>query len=128
MTPSEPSGFAMPSIVVTCDPSQAAAKIVQALTLSPSTWTTQAPHWLVSQPTCVPVSPSPSRRNWTSSVRPSISPETCLPFTLIETVGIPSPFVEFDAGRLAEQAAPQTLLLLRIVLRSLRLALDRLRG
>jgi hypothetical protein len=31
----------------------------------------QAPHWLVSQPTCVPVSPKFSRRKYTSKVRGS---------------------------------------------------------
>ena len=44
----------------------------------PSTMTVQAPHWLVSQPTCVPVRPSCSRRKCTSSVRGSTSPVTLL--------------------------------------------------
>jgi len=39
----------------------------------PSIRTVQAPHWLVSQPTWVPVSPSSSRRKWTSSIRGSTS-------------------------------------------------------
>ena len=34
---------------------QVAASTVQDLVARPSRWTTQAPHWLVSQPTCVPV-------------------------------------------------------------------------
>ena len=37
----------------------------------------QAPHWLVSQPMCVPVRPSVSRRKWTSSSRGSTS--ACAP-------------------------------------------------
>ena len=37
-------------------PSTATASTVQLFTEPPSTSTTQAPHWLVSQPTCVPVS------------------------------------------------------------------------
>ena len=39
----------------------------------PSTWTVQAPHWLVSQPTWVPVRPRSSRSSWTSSRRGSTS-------------------------------------------------------
>src|SRR5690606_8933788 len=79
---------ASPSIVVTCAPSQAIASVVQLFTALPSIWTTQAPHWLVSQPTCVPVSRRFSRRNCTSNVRPSTSPETDLPFTVSVTLGI----------------------------------------
>ena len=60
--------------------------MVQAFIDRPSTCTTQAPHWLVSQPTWVPVRPRFSRRNWTSNVRGSISLETALPLTVIETV------------------------------------------
>ena len=44
----------MPSIVVTVAPSAWTASIVQLFTALPSTWTVQAPHWLVSQPTWVP--------------------------------------------------------------------------
>ena len=36
--------------------------------------TVQAPHWLVSHPTCAPVRFSCSRRKWTRSVRGSTSP------------------------------------------------------
>src|SRR3546814_8103612 len=60
-------------MVVTVAPWAWAASMVQDLTLRPSTWTTQAPHWLVSQPTWVPVMPRMSRRSWTRSVRGSIS-------------------------------------------------------
>src|SRR5262249_8703651 len=49
------------------------------------TCTTQAPHWDVSQPTCVPVSRRFSRRNCTRSVRGSTSPVTALPFTVSAT-------------------------------------------
>ena len=49
-----PSGV-IPSIVVTLLPSAWTASIVQDFTAWPSTWTVQAPHWLVSQPTWVPV-------------------------------------------------------------------------
>ena len=48
---------ARPSMVVTLAPSAWTASMVQDFTDLPSTWTTQAPHWLVSQPTCVPVRP-----------------------------------------------------------------------
>ncbi len=47
--------FAKPSIVVILEPFKSAAKAVQLLIDLPSTWTTHAPHWLVSQPMCVPV-------------------------------------------------------------------------
>src|SRR5262245_37555504 len=83
---SAPSG-ARPSIVVTSLPSAWSASRVQLFTACPSTSTVQAPHWLVSQPTCAPVSPSPSRRAWTSSVRPSTSSERCSPFTVSWTSG-----------------------------------------
>ena len=72
---------ASPSIVVTSAPSAWSASTVQLFTARPSTRTVQAPHWLVSQPTCVPVSPSPSRSAWTSSVRPSTSSERGSPLT-----------------------------------------------
>ena len=42
-------------MVVTSEPSAWTAKIVHDLALRPSMSTVQAPHWLVSQPTCVPV-------------------------------------------------------------------------
>src|SRR5262249_43663196 len=72
----------------------------------PSTWTTQAPHWEVSQPTCVPVRRRFSRRYCTKSVRVSTSAVTGLPFTVIETVGMvlppqncgPKPFFLTRAG------------------------------
>src|SRR5690349_11413242 len=73
-------------MVSTERPSACTANKVHALTASPSTWTTQAPHWLVSQPTCVPVRPSCSRSNCTSNVRPSTVAETGLPFTVRLTV------------------------------------------
>ena len=54
-TESEPSGLAMPSMVRTSAPSTSRAKTLQDFTDAPSRWTTQAPHWAVSQPTWVPV-------------------------------------------------------------------------
>src|SRR3954466_4979610 len=69
-------------------PSASQANIVQAFTALPSRCTTQAPHWDVSHPTCVPVSRRPSRRYWTSNVRGSASAVTALPFTVIETFAI----------------------------------------
>src|SRR6516225_4796503 len=80
------SPSATASIVSTERPSACSASKVQDLTASPSTWTTQAPHWLVSQPTCVPVRPSCSRNNCTKRVRPSTVAETGLPFTVRVTV------------------------------------------
>src|SRR5258706_8984207 len=66
-------------------PAQETASVVQDFTARPSTCTTHAPHWLVSQPTCVPVSRRCSRRNWDSSVRGSMSAEALVPFTLMVT-------------------------------------------
>jgi hypothetical protein len=60
--------------------------MVQDLTDLPFIITVQAPHWLVSQPMCVPVSPSPSRMWWTSRVRGSTSLSRATPFTVIETL------------------------------------------
>src|ERR1700688_3215234 len=72
----------MPSMVVTLEPAAWPASTVQDLTALPSIWTTQAPHWLVSQPTWAPVRVRFSRRRWTRSVRSSTSTETALPFTV----------------------------------------------
>src|SRR5262249_15172324 len=73
------------SMVVTLAPSICQTKTVQAFTALPSTCTTQAPHWEVSQPTWVPVSRRFSRRNCTRRVRGSTSPVTALPFTVSAT-------------------------------------------
>src|SRR6516225_79613 len=82
---SGPLGSASPSMVVTLAPSICQTKTVQAFTALPSTCTTQAPHWDVSQPTWVPVNRRFSRRNCTRSVRGSTSPVTALPFTVSAT-------------------------------------------
>src|SRR5207302_1950081 len=82
---SGPFASARPSIVSTSAPSTCQAKTVQDFTALPSTWTTQAPHCEVSQPTWVPVSRRCSRRNCTRRVRGSTSPVTALPFTVIAT-------------------------------------------
>ena len=50
-----------PSTVVTVAPSAWAASIVHDLTALPSMSTVQAPQSVLSQPTCVPVSPTTSR-------------------------------------------------------------------
>jgi hypothetical protein len=60
-------------MVVTSDPSACTASIVHDFTDSPSTSTVHAPHDDVSHPTFVPVSPTTSRRYWTSSSRGSTS-------------------------------------------------------
>ena len=66
------------------------AKMVHDLALRPSTSTVQAPHWLVSQPTCVPVRLSCSRRKCTRSRRGSTCALRTLPLTVIETCVIGS--------------------------------------
>ena len=48
----------------------------------------QAPHWLVSQPTWVPVSPRFSRTNSTSSVFGCTSPDTGLPLTVVVSLTV----------------------------------------
>src|SRR5215813_7571415 len=45
----------------------------------------QAPHWLVSQPTWVPVRPASSRMKWTSSKRGSTSCEWLVPLMVTVT-------------------------------------------
>src|SRR5215210_170126 len=72
----------MPSIVVTSPPSAWTVRTVQLFTASPSRCTVHAPQLEVSQPTCVPVRPSESRRKWTSSWRGSTSPAWSWPFTV----------------------------------------------
>src|SRR3954447_624188 len=74
-----------PSTVRTSWPPAIAASTVQVFTGSPSSQATQVPQLLVSQPQCVPVSPSSSRRKCTRSRRPSISRVTGSPLTVIET-------------------------------------------
>ena len=87
---SAPSPAAMPSIVVTLDPSACAASIVQLLTALPSTWTVHAPHWLVSHPTCVPVRPSSSLITWTRSRLGSTSTSLLSPLTSSATCSSPT--------------------------------------
>ena len=71
-----------PSIVVTDAPSACTASTVHDFTASPSRCTVQAPHDDVSQPMCVPVSPSSSRRKCTSNVRGSTSRSIREPLTV----------------------------------------------
>src|SRR4051812_12991090 len=78
----------MPSIVVTCASSACTASTVQLLTASPFRWTVHAPQLDVSQPMCVPVRPSVSRRKCTRSRRGSTSWSYRTPFTVIETRAI----------------------------------------
>ena len=73
---------AMPSMVLTSRPSAWTASIVHDLALSPSRWTVHAPQLLVSQPTCVPVSPNVSRRRWTRRRRGSTSASWASPLTV----------------------------------------------
>ena len=70
---------ARPSTVVTSRPSTCTASIVQDLIALPSTSTVQAPQLVVSQPRCVPVSPTPRRIRSASSSRGSISAIFFLP-------------------------------------------------
>src|SRR5919109_5161098 len=76
---------AKPSIVVTSAPSAWTASTVQLFTASPFRWTVQAPQFVVSQPTCVPVSPSSSRSQWTRRRRASTSACRRSPLTVTST-------------------------------------------
>src|ERR1700674_674205 len=74
-----------PSTVVISDPSACTANIVQDFTARPFVNTVQAPQYVVSQPTCVPVRSPASRRNSTRNMRGSTCRAQGLPFTLILT-------------------------------------------
>ena len=63
-------------------PSQAAARVMQERAGSPSMSTVQAPQMPCSQPRCVPVRSSPSRRKSARGVRASTASDTGLPFTV----------------------------------------------
>src|SRR5260370_22406744 len=110
------SAVASPSIVSTSAPSACSASMVHDLTALPSTWTTQQPHWEVSQPTCVPVRRNCSRKSCTSRVRGSTVALTGLPFTVSETAGIgdlliggaPPPYPPPPPGGREGGGGPQT--------------------
>ena len=53
--------FDSPSMVVTDDPETCTVSAVHDFAMTPSSFTVQVPHWLVSHPTFVPVSPAFSR-------------------------------------------------------------------
>ena len=80
-----PSADAMPSMVVTSAPCACTASMAQDLTARPFTCTVQAPHWLVSQPTWVPVSIRCSRSAWTSRVLGGTSTLAARPLTVYWT-------------------------------------------
>src|SRR3954469_22354378 len=69
-------------MVSTSAPFACPTTMVQDFTARPFTCTVQQPHWLVSQPMCVPVSPSLSRRKSARSIRSSASPDIFLPLTV----------------------------------------------
>ncbi len=76
-----PSSSASPSTVSTSAPSACTASTRHESDGRPSTSTVQAPQAPCSQPTCVPVSPSPWRRKSESSVRGSARPTCSRPLT-----------------------------------------------
>src|SRR5215813_11777465 len=82
-------------MVVIAAPSHWRASMVHDLIARPLTCTTHAPHWVVSQPTCVPVRLSFSRRNSTSIIGSSTAPRTACPFRTVDTSLIGSAVV-FD--------------------------------
>ena len=68
-------------MVVISVPSACTARTVQLFTARPSISTVHAPHWLVSQPMCVPVRSSSSRSTYTSSALGSTSTVRAAPLT-----------------------------------------------
>ncbi len=74
--------WSSPSTVVTSRPSACTPNIVQDLIGRPSSSTVQAPQLVVSQPTCVPVSPNSSRIRCARSIRGSTSALRSAPLTL----------------------------------------------
>src|SRR5882757_6573728 len=78
-------------MVVTDLPLAATVRRVQLFIETPSTCTTHAPHCDVSQPICVPVRLSVSRRNSDRSSEAATSAFTCLPLTDISTFICASP-------------------------------------
>ena len=68
-------------MVNTLAPLTCSAKTLQDLVAAPSTSTVQAPHWAVSQPWWVPVSPSCSRSKSTSRVEGGTAKATGWPLT-----------------------------------------------
>src|SRR5215467_897142 len=91
------SAVARPSMVVTFAPSTERVSTVQDFVATPFTWTTQAPHCEVSQPTWVPVRRRFSRKYCTRRVRGSTSPVTALPFTVNATAVMASSSKSFFA-------------------------------
>src|SRR5690242_16297113 len=77
--------FASPSTVVISPPSAIGANNVHDFTVRPFKITVQAPQYVVSHPTCVPVRLRCSRKNSTSSVRGSTSATRASPFTRTRT-------------------------------------------
>src|SRR3954471_7384547 len=120
---------ARPSTVRISCPSVIAASTVQDLTGSPSMRTTQMPQLLVSQPQCVPVRPSVSRRKCTSSSRGSTSLVTSVPFTVVVIcTGVPPLGGDQRAGALdgaAQHAAGELVGEVPLVVDRSALVLDR---
>src|SRR3569623_632146 len=73
---------ASPSTVSTSPPSACTASTVHDFTDLPLRSTVQAPQWLVSQPMCLPVWRSRSRKVWMSSSRGSPSVSTLSPLSV----------------------------------------------
>src|SRR5579863_8811008 len=69
-------------MVKSAAPSSAGASSVQLFTGAPSSSTTQAPHWLVSHPTCVPVRAKVSRKSSATKVAGSTSTFAGLPLSV----------------------------------------------
>src|SRR5262249_24162170 len=120
-----PSAVCSPSTVVTSCPPACTAKTVHDFTGVPSSNTVHAPHDVVSQPRCVPVRPSVSRRKCVSSSRVSTSAECAVPLTVsvsalvivpsrTETTSVMAPpFGHLTEASLGEHAHDVALLLNR---------------
>src|SRR4051794_32101531 len=116
----------MPSTVLTSWPSHMTASVVHDLTGSPSISTVQTPQLEVSQPQCVPVRPSVSRRKWTSSSRGSTSAVRASPLTVTVISTVLDLLGERALGRAADGAQRELLREVTLVVGGAALVGDRL--
>src|ERR1700704_3567979 len=96
-----------PSTVVIFAPSACTASTVQDLTGWPSRCTVQAPQWLVSQPTWVPVIRNTSRIRCTSKRRDSTSASRNAPLMVTLILCIPLSLPSRALDRFAQRACRQ---------------------
>src|SRR3954453_14236796 len=102
------------------------ASVVHDFTGSPPTSTVHTPQLEVSQPQCVPVRPSVSRRKWTSSRRGSTSAVRASPLTGTGISTVLDLLGERALGRTADGAQRELLREMALVVGGSALVADRL--